>query len=85
MMRPEQIAPVDWYRMSWYSRQRAYRHLGLSTLPDVEESPERPQHSKLRIHKTADGWWEITNGVSIARTTTVQAAWALVARMQEAS
>ena len=80
--RPPHISSKDWAAMPWYARMRASRRAGLHIVVADEQAPApepttRPA-PKVRVYRVQPGCWEITNGVSTARTATAQAAWRLL-------
>jgi hypothetical protein len=82
MRRPPHITVADWQRMSWHARQRAAHRAGLYIVPThqetlVRQTPANKRQPKVRVYRVAPGCWEITNGISTARTATAQAAWRL--------
>lgn len=85
MRRPAQITEEQWQRMSWHARQRAARRAGLYLVPTYQETlvPTKPtvRQPKVRIYRVAPGCWEISNGVSTARTASAEAAWRLLAAL----
>lgn len=89
MERPTHISPHDWQAMSWHARQRARRRAGLTLVPALTEPPmpRTPtlQRPKVRIYRLEPGCWEITNGISTARTATAEAAWRLIQLLDAAS
>lgn len=82
MDRPTHISAQDWQRMSWHARQRAARRAGIYLVPTYQETlvTRKPtaRQPKVRIYRVAPGCWEISNGVSTARTATARAAWGLL-------
>lgn len=82
MDRPPHISPQDWQAMSWHARQRAAHRAGIYLVPTYQETLVTPKPTvrrpKVRIYRVAPGCWEITNGLSTARTATAQAAWRLL-------
>lgn len=82
MDRPTHISAQDWQRMSWHARQRAAHRAGTYLVPTYQEThvTREPalRRPKVRIYRIAPGCWEISNGVSTARTATAQAAWRLL-------
>jgi len=81
--RPSHINPVDWERMPWHARQRAVRTLVVEARRTLKPAPapEPPIKRRIRVYRVDRGCWEITDGVSTARTVTAQAAWRLLARL----
>jgi hypothetical protein len=86
--RPPHISEADWLRMSWHARQKAQRAAGipLSVVDDEELDAPRmtkaPQpRRRIRIHRIEPRCWEITDGVSTARTASAEAAWRLLAHL----
>ncbi|MFM1964920.1 MAG: hypothetical protein RL134_645 [Actinomycetota bacterium] len=84
MIRPPHISQVDWDRMPWYAREKAARRAGTAIVV-VGEQPDRPkmpkaakQRRRIRIYRVEPYCWEITNGVSTARTFSAEAAWRLL-------
>lgn len=84
LMRPPNISEADWARMPWYAREKAVRRRSSTVRVTVEAMPRTTTRVKrrVRIYKRADGWWEMTNGVSTACTATAAGAWSLLAHLE---
>lgn len=84
LTRPPNISEADWARMPWYARERAVRRRSSTVRVTVEAMPRATTRVKrrVRIYKGADGWWEMTNGVSTARFPSAKAAWSLLAHLE---
>lgn len=80
--RPPHISAADWARMPWYARMRAERRAGFHLVPTLQETPVPSTPSvartKVRIYRVEPGCWEITNGLTTARTATAAGAWRLL-------
>lgn len=78
--RPAHISEATWLRMPWHARERAVRAVvQAQRTTAASAAPILPaRHRKVRIHRVEPGCWEITNGVSTARTASAQVAWRLL-------
>jgi len=83
--RPDNISPATWLRMPWHARQKAQRAAGIPLIVVEDEQPDTPRMTKapqprrrIRIHRVEPQCWEITDGVSTARTASAEAAWRLL-------
>jgi hypothetical protein len=90
-MRPDNISPEDWERMPWYAREKAQRRHSVrtvkarSSMPHATTKQTGKPKRRIRVYRVEPGYWEVTDGVSTARTATAQAAWSLLARLEVAS
>jgi hypothetical protein len=53
----------------------------LATTPR-RKKPEPMPRVKVRVYRIAPGCWEVTNGLTTARTSSAEAAWRLLADLE---